>query len=59
MSLEDWADWNSRTNRKRETIREDVPRPCSFDPITVTEESLSDTAVTRIRQWIVGRKSGD
>lgn len=59
MSLEDWADWNNRSNRKREAIREDVPRPPSPEPITVTEESLSDTAVTRIRQWIVGRKNGD
>lgn len=58
MSLEDWADWNRRTNRKREIIREDVPRPPLPESITVTEESLSDTAVTRIRQWIVGRKSG-
>lgn len=58
MSLGDWTAWNNRTSRPREQVREDIePEPMLADePIEVTEESLTDTAVTRIRRWIVGRE---
>lgn len=58
MSLGDWTAWNSRMSRPRETVREDVApeaRP-EDEPIEVREESLTDTAVMRIRRWIVGRE---
>lgn len=58
MSLGEYCGWADRRTRKRESVREDIaPEPQPRDePMEVTEESLTDTAVTRIRRWIVGRQ---
>lgn len=58
MSLGEYCGWADRLTRKRESVREDIaPEPQPRDePMEVTEESLTDTAVVRIRRWIVGRE---
>ena len=60
MSLTDWTAYNARKTRPREPVREkspSAPVPSKDEPMEVNEQSLSDTAITRIRQWIVGKNT--